>query len=872
MQRRRTAAARSGSGASRKPRGRSRADDATAIERATPRSVARYDGYVNRFTGHGTARDRRTATRFRGDIVTDDEALDLWATEFLAARIIEAMPEEAYRRGWHIKLKDEELAEEVWNWADELGVEQAIIDAWEKENALGGAAIFPVVDGAQGDLSEPLDWDAISTVSALHVLEPRELMPMAFYEDLRSPHYGMPSLYMFTPVSSGFGSTIGMQMIHASRLVVFPGLRVTRQAMPGQRLGWGISRLSRPKGVLADFGLAWGSAATLLHEHGFGVLEMDGLADIMAREDGEEIVWRRVSMMMMMKSSLRALLVSSKDKYTRQTSALSGLAEVLNEFKVLMSAASDGMPVSVLMGQSQSGLRTGDDDVQTWYGNVEKRRSKRIRPRHAELLKFLLLAGDGPTGGREPDAWSIEYPALWSPSEKEVAETRKIDMDRAVAAVSAGIVSGDDVAESFYGSDRYTGDIRINWERRKAQAAIDRERAEDLSEEDRAAMGRDVDPELGQDDDEELSDDDRADLEELEDEFGGDDEPEEDEDDEPEEDEDENSRDDALDSVWRLDGPGYNPYRGKGGKFAPGPHKLQPKIVTAAAVGVERAAGKVRARSEKLATAKAAKRIAVAKARAAIRSAKAAAVTAKKEPTAKNMKAAQVATNKATRAAASVAKHDAAVAKHTEAHARAKAVHTEAKAKLQDARAEAKNGHSMSDAAYARWQHKAVDGNSKLLNSERGALLDYSGPHYAPINAALRKGEMPTDWRAHAVERLDSALAKSSVPKDLLVYRGLRDQSLVSHLKPGAVFRDHGFLSTTISKNVANDSFADGGVLFHITIPKGGKALPMTRQGHYNHEKEVLLPRGSRLRVRKVERNENGTIIVHARVQGEARA
>ena len=68
-------------------------------------------------------------------------------------------------------------------------------------------------------------------------------------------------------------------------------------------------------------------------------------------------------------------------------------------------------------------------------------------------MRFLLLAGDGPTEGVEPDVWSVEYPSLWSPSEKETADTRKTDMDRAVAAVNAGIVSADDVAESFYGGE-----------------------------------------------------------------------------------------------------------------------------------------------------------------------------------------------------------------------------------------------------------------------------------------------------------------------------------------------------------------------------------------------------------------------------------
>lgn len=498
-------------GVSGNPHGRPPRVRHDSADTALATTQRRTDGWSNPYTGHGTARDRRTASRFKGEIVFDLEALDLWETEFLAARIIEAMPEEGYRRGSHLHLPNEELAEAVEQWADELGVEDTIVRAWETENALGGSAIFPVVDGAQGDLSTPLRWDAITDIKAIHVLEPRELTPISFHESLEDRSWSTPELYMFTPVTSGLGSAIGAQWIHASRLIVFPGLRVSRQNRAGQRLGWGVSRLTRPRQVLADFGLAWGSAATLLHEHDMGFLGLKGFADLMTAKDGQEIVWDRLRTMGMAKSTLRAIAGDSEDKFQKIPSSLSGLAEVLNEFKVLMSAASDGMPVSVLMGQSQSGLRSGDDDTLTWYGNVEKRRRTRIKPRHTLLMRFLLSAGSGPTGGEMPDVYSIEYPSMWSPSDKEVADTRKTDADRAKTLVEAQIVSADDIAESWYGADKYPqhGDIKVNWKRKKAQAAVQQMGAEDLSDEDRAAMG-----------DEELNDEEQAQLEALRSEFG----------------------------------------------------------------------------------------------------------------------------------------------------------------------------------------------------------------------------------------------------------------------------------------------------------------------------------------------------------------
>lgn len=132
-------------------------------------------------------------------------------------------------------------------------------------------------------------------------------------------------------------------------------------------------------------------------------------------------------------------------------------------------------------------------------------------------------------------------------------------------------------------------------------------------------------------------------------------------------------------------GHGYNPYRDKGGRFAPGAHKARPTAgerqaaaVAKASERVGKAKGRVEQHAAKLAAAHEAKRGAIAETRAALDRAAAAAEIARSKPTAKNIKAAQVATNKATRAASKVGKHEAAIAKHTEAHAKATTAHAKA--------------------------------------------------------------------------------------------------------------------------------------------------------------------------------------------------
>lgn len=505
------------------PRGRPRRSDSqeTALVATLPsapsaptRVVTRRDGWVNGATGHGTRRDRRRLTEYDVDIVTDIEALFLWRSEFLAAKIIEDGPREGYRRPWHLKCEDKELAEKIVEDCKRVHATKQVVRSAMFENAYGGGAIFPVINGSQPPLSEKLDEGAIASVEALHVFEPRELTPEDYYTDINSPKFRRPMTYRVNPLTSGRGSYFATTVIHESRLIIMPGTTVSVETQPGERLGWGDSALCRPKQLISDFGLAWGSAATLLHNHGKETLEMKGLANIMGQADGVQEFDRYLEAMWSAWSTLRMNVIDSESRISRSTGTLAGVAELLNEFKVLMAAACN-RPVSVLMGQSQSGLRTGDDDTRTWYATVERDRADRWHHALERIVRLIMLATAGPTGGTAPEMWSIEYPALWSPSDKERADTQYVDMQKAGLAVDKGIASADDVAESFYKGDTYSGDIHIDWERREAQQAMAQVGPGDLSAGDRAAMGGDED--AGGED---LSDDELAELQQLQEEFG----------------------------------------------------------------------------------------------------------------------------------------------------------------------------------------------------------------------------------------------------------------------------------------------------------------------------------------------------------------
>ncbi len=442
-----------------------------------PRKQAqRHDGWINGARGHGTSTDARTLTRYGVDIVTDLEAMNLWRSEWLAKKIIEKRPQEIFRRGFKIETDetDPDLIAEVIGRSQELELEKRFVLAEQYRTAFGGGAIFAAMSGAIGELSEPLDEEHITSVDALHVLEPRELQPASYYSDIGSPKFGRPETYRLMPLMSGRVHTkLSYQIVHETRLAIFNGVRVSRQTQPGQRESWGDSGLAPCWQVLSDYGLSWGSAATMLHEYGHGILGLKGLSELLATKDGANVVEQRLGIMEMYKSSLHAMTIDSEDTFTRANMSLAGLADVLEQNAMVVSAAA-GYPVTVLLGMSPAGLNaSGDNDVRNWYADVENYRNTETKPLMEQILRWIMKSTAGPLAGKEPDVWCVEFPPLWTPSEKEEAERRKLVADTDVAYVNAGIAFEEDIARSRWGGDKYNAETTVDWDaydKRKTEA------------------------------------------------------------------------------------------------------------------------------------------------------------------------------------------------------------------------------------------------------------------------------------------------------------------------------------------------------------------------------------------------------------------
>ena len=134
---------------------------------------------------------------------------------------------------------------------------------------------------------------------------------------------------------------------------------------------------------------------------------------------------------------------------------------------------------------------------------------------------------------------------------------------------------------------------------------------------------------------------------------------------------------------------------------------------------------------------------------------------------------------------------------------------------------------------------------------------------YKAINTALRKGQILTPKGQATIAAMDSYF--DSVPAlkgEIVTYRGL--SSMPKGMREGATFSDKTYVSTSFKKELAEDFAGKSGVLMRIRVPKGKKVVAMDsalRGRSRFDEREVLLRRGSKFRIRRISKQGAKTIV-----------
>lgn len=347
---------------------------------------------------------------------------------------------------------------------------------WSK--VFGGSLLFMGINDGGGDnpmsMARPLNEENIISFDFLSVFDRWDVDVYTWYRDPRHPKFGLPETYRIRQTASAGGtdSSLAGDIVHESRCIRFDGTMVNRRRR-NRNTGWSDSIFIKLADTIRDFATAYGGVGVLLQDFSQSVFKMKGLYESLIG-DGEDVVKKRIQIMDMSKSMVRAVMIDADgEEFENSGRAVSGLSDLLDRFALRLSAATR-IPVCLLMGQSPAGLQaTGASDIRFFYDWIKSQQEKILRPRLNRLLSLIFKAKNGPTRGKIPKNWSLSFNTLWQSSETETATLRLQVAQTDQLYIENGVLTADEVSKSRFGGDRYSTETVLDESSRSMQKKAD---------------------------------------------------------------------------------------------------------------------------------------------------------------------------------------------------------------------------------------------------------------------------------------------------------------------------------------------------------------------------------------------------------------
>jgi len=399
--------------------------------------------WVNPVSGLGGPHDRSQADEYVEGYPVDRALADaLIQYNGLARRVVSREPEDCTREGYDLVDMDPGLAEAVeqrCDGADGLGCLRAIREARTWARAYGGAGIVPLVDDGR-EPTEPLDLSAIRAVRGLLVLDRYEIPIRAYGRDPRDPGtFARPLMYQLQPSHGGVSYPI-----HASRVIRMGGMPLPRRLMV-RRQGWDASIFDLVYAQLRAYGASHSYAAEALSLLTQGVLQSPGLDAALERSDGPAVVQARLEAMRMAMGLFGEMAIGERETYTIHARPLTGLGDAIKAATDAMVVVSD-MPRAVLMGEMPGGLNRSavSPELLIWYDHCASRQPEHYTPALRRIVDLVLRSREGPTSGRVPQGYGIEWRPLVQEDPAALAQRRLVNAQARAADVAAMVVSPDE--------------------------------------------------------------------------------------------------------------------------------------------------------------------------------------------------------------------------------------------------------------------------------------------------------------------------------------------------------------------------------------------------------------------------------------------
>jgi len=415
------------------------------------------DGFKNILKGLGGDKDGRMHRQFVPGInITQQIADNLYAYNWLAAKVVDTPVEDATRKWRNLLIPDPGKKEDIEEVYKKFDIKGKFDQALKWARVFGGAVIVMVVDG---DQEQPLDIDKvrIGQLKNLIVLDRYNITATVTDRNILSINLGQPEFYQV--VRNG-------QKIHHSRVIKFDGQKPTIHQAERNNF-WGLSIFTKLWEPISDSQETSDAIANLIYESNVDVYRIAGFNELVATS--EELAIKRIKIAHKMKSIVNGIVLDREDEYEKKTNTFTTLPDIDDRFIQKVAGASE-IPVTRLLGTSPAGQNaTGESDMRNYYDSIQALQENIIRPR-LDIVDKVVLGSAGYT-----DEFAYEFKPLQQLTEKEQAEVDFKTAQRDQVYLDQDIITALDVIAQLAERGTYIiiDSSRIEHEKEEAEMELE---------------------------------------------------------------------------------------------------------------------------------------------------------------------------------------------------------------------------------------------------------------------------------------------------------------------------------------------------------------------------------------------------------------
>ena len=284
---------------------------------------------------------------------------------------------------------------------------------------LYGGAVGVVLVKGQNDMSQPLDLDAILPGSFLG-LQILDRWSGVYPEndlvtDPSDPDFGLPAYYTIRDDTTGYM----VARVHHSRIIRFIGRELPWMEQVTE-VYWGESEIEAIYSEIVRRDNVAANIAALTFRANVNYMETDGLDQLLgtANTEMQRRFWNVLAAQAVMESNFGTRVINKGDAIHNTQYTFTGLPDVYDRVMMDVSGAAR-TPVTKLFGRSPAGMNaTGESDLQNYYDYIDGLRENEFRQIVERLLPIMALSA----WGEIPDDLDIDFPPMWAPDAKEIAE------------------------------------------------------------------------------------------------------------------------------------------------------------------------------------------------------------------------------------------------------------------------------------------------------------------------------------------------------------------------------------------------------------------------------------------------------------------